>query len=141
MCQHCGIGEPSVHAVAPNIWDQVTLLCLFRPDRATVESAGGTGERKHWAHPNGCTSVGSQEVRAEGDWSSYGTYRYGTPMTTYKALEAPWCSRCSRTAHATLARVQQELSAQGNEEPSDWAVKVAMIEDRRSLEERWRTLR
>lgn len=141
MCQHCSLGDPAVHAVAPDVWGEVKLLCLFRPDPATVESSGGNGARKHWGHPNGCAAVASQDVHASDDWSSYGTYRYGTPMTTYKALESTWCSRCSNAAHITLARVKGELQGQGGAEPSAWDLHVAMIEDRRLIEERWRNLR
>lgn len=138
MCQHCGLEDPAAHAVAPDIWGESTLLCLFRPDPATVESSGGNGERKHWGHPNGCAAVTSQDVHASGDWSSYGTYRYGTPMTTYRALESTWCSRCSNAAHITLSRVKSELQGQGDAEPSAWDLHVAMIEDRQRIEERWR---
>lgn len=141
MCQHCGVGDPAAHAVAPDIWGEVTLLCLFRPDPATVESSGGSGERKHWGHPNGCPAVTSQDVHASGDWSSYGIYRYGTPMTTFKALESSWCSRCSNAAHITLARVKGELQNQGQAESSAWDLRVAMIEDRRLIEERRWNLR
>ena len=40
MCQHCSIGDPAAHAVAPDIWGESTLLCLFRPDPATVVRQG-----------------------------------------------------------------------------------------------------
>jgi hypothetical protein len=138
VCQHCGIGDVSAHAVAPNIWSEPMLLCVFRPDPSTVESSGGGGRRKHWGHPNGCSSVARADVLAEDDWVPFGTYLYGQPMTTYGALQTSWCARCTQAAWNKRANVLSRLREESPTEPSAWDVRAAMIERRSELQERFR---
>lgn len=99
-CEYCHIQSAAAHAIAPNLIGDPGLLCVFRPDPEAVMSFGGNGRAKHWGSPYGCHFVKPAPVSGRTWGVSYGFHLYGDPVSTYDAIDLPWCSLCVDAAHA-----------------------------------------
>jgi len=99
-CQRCGLTGLDDHLIAPDVYGQLTRYCVQLPDPTVVCSFGGTGDRKHWGSPYGCSAV-----RPGFRTTEYGEEQveYGEGLIAARVRDWDWCVRCAQTA-ATIAR-------------------------------------
>jgi hypothetical protein len=108
-CQFCGQGTLSLHAILPDIYGEATVACVLRPNPSTVGASGGTGQTKHWGTTFACTAVRATSIFRPDRYLEVGVYLYGEPLTILEAIDRPWCSKCSGTAHTVRVNLSKAL--------------------------------
>lgn len=118
-CSRCGLREPRLHFIAPNLLGEPELYCVQVPSYAVVGS-GGQSHVKHWGSPFGCQAVKSSIAVDDGTGSPYigplAAYVYGDPLPAEEVINRDWCSRCVGFAHNV-----RDNAAERGESPTDWA--------------------
>lgn len=127
-CAHCGDPRIQFHAVLPDVYGDLVLRCLLRPDPGAVSSFGGNGQAKHLGSPFGCSSVRGGPIHRQDDYLEVGHYRYGEPLTTMEAIDRRWCSRCAGTAANVWNNQSESLRQVLGREPSTEEVRAAVRE-------------
>lgn len=101
-CSRCGLGDPSAHFIALNVYGIPTLYCVQAPSADVVGSRGGGGHSKHWGSPLGCRNVGPS---FESDWGpntpyvgTVAVHLYGRPLIAEEVINWPWCTFCTNAA-------------------------------------------
>lgn len=101
-CQRCGLTDPHMHFIAPNIYGEPTLYCVQAPCPEVVNSKGGGGRVKHWGSPFGCQAV-DYIIDSDGGPASphigpVALHIFGQPLVAEDVIDRPWCSRCTGSA-------------------------------------------
>lgn len=116
FCQRCWQSSPAFHFIAPDVYGEPELYCVQIPSFAVVDSAGGSGDLKHWGSPFGCQSV---EYAIDSDLYVGGQYIgplagyvYGRPLPAEEVINRDWCSRCQGRAQ----NVRSNASLRGEDE-------------------------
>lgn len=106
-CDRCG-GEarPDLHYIAVNVFESPEVFCVGWPAFDVVDSAGGTGQLKHWGSPFACHAPGGAAlITASVPWgreSVVSAFVYGYPLLPEVAMARPWCQRCRAFAWKQL---------------------------------------
>lgn len=107
-CRRCGaLALAETHFIAIDVFAEPVVYCVQRPATEVVGSRGGTGSKKHWGSPLGCTAVRPVDVTGTvpglGRRDVLGIHIYSEPLIADKVLLLPWCSRCRSEAQAWKA--------------------------------------
>lgn len=129
MCQWCGRGEVRFHGIAPTVFGDPELVCLFRADPRCVASFGGGGRAKHWGSTWGCRYVRGESVGVPGRLTLKSGYLlYGEPLDAFEVFDRPWCNTCTGTAWNVWTQEVNRLRDALSREPEADEVLGAILE-------------